>query len=85
MVLTCERWEKTLDRIGKSSGSQFILVSEASVSRFVEFDTKQNNLFTIGGIILAQGAKGVPIGGFISAQLAEIWAVWKEHEEFFAT
>ena len=28
---------------------------------------------------MAQGGKGVPIGGFLSAQAAEIWAVWKEH------
>ena len=26
--------------------------------------------------------KGVPIGGFISAQAAELWAIWKEHRVF---
>ena len=76
---------KALDRIGKASGTQFFLVSESAVRRFVEFDTRLNNLFTIGRVLLAKGTKGVPIGGFISAQLAEIWAVWKEHEGFFAT
>ena len=77
--------EKALDRMGKASGTQFFLVSESAVRRFVEFDTRLNNLFTIGRVILAQATKCVPIGGFIFAQLAEIWAVWKEHKGFFAT
>ena len=27
---------------------------------------------------MCQGAKGVPIGGFVSAQIAELWAMWRE-------
>ena len=29
-------------------------------------------------LIIKQGIKGVPIGGFLSAQLTEIWATWRE-------
>ena len=45
---------------------------------YVLFDTSQCNLFTLGQLIIKQGAKGVPTGGFLSAQLAEIWAIWRE-------
>ena len=48
------------------------------VTRFVRFDTYDNVLFVAGPVILRQGLRGVPIGGFISAQLAEIWAIWRE-------
>ena len=42
------------------------------------FNTEFCNLFTIGELIIPQGLKGVPIGGYLSAQLAEIWATWRE-------
>ena len=32
--------------------------------------------------MLAQGGKGIPIGGFISAQAAELWAMWRERHLF---
>ena len=68
-----------LDRIGRSTAPGYTVVREECVSRFVDFDLDNNVLFTAGGVILAQGGKGVPIGGFISAQAAEIWAIWKDH------
>ena len=37
-----------------------------------------SNLITLGQLIIKQGVKGLPIGGFLSAQLAESWATWRE-------
>ena len=59
------------------------MLSEAEVLRFVEFDMTENVFLTVGAIILCQGARGIPIGGFLSAQIAEIWACWKEYTGFF--
>ena len=39
-------------------------------------------LVVLGQLIRRQGVRGVPIGGFISAQLAEIWAAWREQMVF---
>ena len=79
LSFSVSRESNHLDRIGRSTAAGFTVVHEACVSRFVDFDLDDNVLFTAGGVILAQGGKGVPIGGFISAQAAEIWAIWKEH------
>ena len=35
-------------------------------------------MFLLDQIVLQQGSSGVPIGGFLGAQLAELWALWKE-------
>ena len=67
-----------LDRMGKASARQFHLLTEDEVLRFAEYDLCSNVLLAIGPLILSQGDKGVPIGGFISAQIAEIWAAWRE-------
>ena len=69
---------KTLDRIGQASSDGYFLFSEAELLRFVDFDIYNNNVFTMGPIILKQGANGVPIGGFVLAQLAELWAMWRD-------
>ena len=59
------------------------VVQEDCVVHFVDFDLDDDVLFTPrGGGGLAQGGKGVPIGGFISVQAAKIWAIWKEHYMF---
>ena len=44
----------------------------------MSFDLFDNVLFTAGAVVLQQNGKGVPIGGFISAQAAELRAMWKE-------
>ena len=72
---------KCLDRLGKSADRQFTVVNDDHLTRFVKFDLQQNVLFVLGSLILRPGGKGVPIGGFISAQLAELWALWKEHTQ----
>ena len=56
-----------LDRIGKATAPGFVLVDEQCVTRFVKLDLDDNVLFTAAAVVLAQGATGVPIGGFISA------------------
>ena len=67
-----------MDRIGTASSSDFYTISFEEVKRYVLFDTEFCNLFTTGELIIQQGLKGVPIGGYLSAQLAEIWATWRE-------
>ena len=69
--------QRHLDRVATSS-SDFTTISFDEVKRYVVFDTEFCNLFTIGELIIQQGLKGVPIGGYLSAQLAEIWATWRE-------
>ena len=62
------RESKHLDRVGTSAAQRFLVVDAAAIMRFLDFDLGQNVLFTAGGVVLAQGGKGVPIGGFIPAQ-----------------
>ena len=67
-----------LDRKGTGASSTFRSVNEDEIKQYVSFDTKSINLFHVGPIILKQGLKGVPIGSFLSAQLSEIWAIWRD-------
>ena len=53
--------------MGKASARHFHLLTEDEVLRFAEYDLCSNVLLAIGPLILSQGDKGVPIGGFISA------------------
>ena len=75
LSFSVSRESNHLDRIGRSTAAGCTVVHEAFVSRFVDFDLDDNVLFTAGGVIVAQGGKGNPIGGFISAQAAQIWAI----------
>ena len=34
--------------------------------------------------MLSQGSKGVPIGGLLPAQFAELWPAWREFRFFFS-
>ena len=74
---------KHLDRLGSAASKDFYIVSSDQVLRYVKFDIEDCNLFTLGNLILKQGVKGVPIGGFLSAQLAELWAIWREEMTLF--
>ena len=69
---------KKLDRPGKGASNDFVNMSDDQVLRYVLFDIHEDTLFAFGNLILSRGRKGVPIGGFLSAQLAEIWCSWKE-------
>ena len=74
---------KHLDRIGTGSSDQFYNISSAAVLRYVQFELFENELFVLGPVILSQGDKGVPIGGFLSAQISELWALWREAQYAF--
>ena len=73
------REARSLDRVGKSSHRQFRVLSEEEVTRFVDYDLFDNVLFVLQRLVLQEIGSGVPIGGFISAQLAELWALWREN------
>ena len=70
--------------VGKSSARTFHVVHEDMVKRFLKFNLRGNTLLSLGTMILRQGARGVPIGEFLSAQLAEIWCAWREYRSLFA-
>ena len=75
--------EKDLDRFGRNSATSFVTLSEEEVQRFVQFDMAENVFLAVGPILLSHGAKGIPIGGFLSTQIAEIWACWREFTSLF--
>ena len=76
--------DKGLDRVGKSSARAFRLVAAKQVMHFLHFNMHGNTLLVSGQVLLEQGQRGVPIGEFLSAQLAEIWAAWREYTRLFA-
>ena len=43
----------------------------------------ENVFLRVGTVILCQGARGIPIGGLLSAQIAEIWACSKAYIGLF--
>ena len=77
--------DKSLDRVGKAAGKDFRMITAEQIIRFLQFNMKGNTLLVAGRVLLQQGQRGVPIGEFLSAQLAEIWAAWKEFSKLFAT
>ena len=58
-----------LDRIGTATGKNYRVFSLEQVTHFVHWDLHANTLFAVWGVVLQQSECGVPIGGFISAQL----------------
>ena len=50
--------------------------------RYVHWDIHHNIWFSAGPVLMAQGDKGVPIGGFLSAQQMILWAISKERKLF---
>ena len=71
--------ERSLDRLGKSSCEDFFCFESTAVVKYVKWDLFNNTLFCVGPLVMAQGKRGVPIGGFISAQCAELWCIYREH------
>ena len=67
-----------LDHIGKAADGGFRAVPLEDVFQFVRWDLEHNTLFEVDGWVLTQNIKGVPIGGFWSAQLMCIWALVQE-------
>ena len=67
-----ERW---LDRIGKAADRGFRAVPLEDVLKLVRGDLDHNTLSEMDAWVLNKNIKGVPIGGFLSAQLICIWAL----------
>ena len=74
--------KRSLDRLGKSASEDFFTFESCVVLKYVKWDLYKNTFFCIGPMIMAQGKRGVPIGGFISAQCAELWCIYKEYLAF---
>ena len=68
---------KRLDKLGRGSSTDCSSISEEEVIRYVLFDIEDDIRLVFGRLILRQGGKGVLIGGFRSAQLAEMWCSWR--------
>ena len=72
------RGVRKLDRLGRGSSTDYISILEEEVMRYVRFDIEDDIRLVFARLILRQGGKGVPIGGFLSAHLGEIWCSWRE-------
>ena len=70
--------ERLLDRIGSATERHFRVVPLEDLLKFVRWDLYENTLFEWQGWVLNQNIKGVPIGGYLSAQLMCIWALVQE-------
>ena len=70
--------ERSLDRIGKAADRGFRAVPLEDFLNLVRWDLDHNTLFEKDGLVLNQNIKGVPIGGFLSAQLMCIRALVQE-------
>ena len=69
---------RMLDRVGHAADRNFRVFSIENVMDYVEWDLNDNTLFTLWGVVMRQAKKGVPIGGYLSAQLMCIWALVQE-------
>ena len=70
--------ERSLDRIGKAADRGFRAVPLEDVLKFVKLDLNHNTLFEMDGWVLNQNIQGLPIGGFLSAQLMCLRALVQE-------
>ena len=64
--------------MGHAADRNFSIYTIKNVLDFVQWDFNENTLFTLWGIVMRQAKKGVPIGGYLSAQLMCIWALVQE-------
>ena len=69
---------RVLDRIGHAADRNFRVFTIEQVLKFVDWDLKDNTLFALWGVVMRQAKQGVPIGGYLSAQLMCIWALTQE-------
>ena len=71
-VFSISRESKHLDLVGNSAAQSFLVVDEAAIMRFLDFDSDQNVLFTAGGVVLAQGWRSQLPALFTKG----IWYAW---------
>ena len=67
-----------LDRLGAASSNHFLVLTRRQVKTYVKFELFDKCFFTMGLLFFLQGTTGIPIGGFLSAQLTELWCIWRE-------
>ena len=58
-----------LDRVGHAADRNFRVFTIENVLQFVDWDLEDNPLFALWGVVMKQAKRGVPIGGYPSAQL----------------
>ena len=58
-----------LDRIGHAADKNFRVFTIENVLDFVDWDLQDNTLFALWEVVMKQAKQGVPIGGYLSAQL----------------
>ena len=73
---------KPLDRLGDRTMRNYRVLTLEDFVMFVDWDLNQNTLFEVWGVVLHQAKRGVPIGGFLSAQLMCLWALVQENAFF---
>ena len=66
------------DRLGKSAGSDFTVMSFEQIHKYVVWELYHNTYFCVDQILMRQGERGVPMGAFLSAQLMVLSAIAKE-------
>ena len=70
--------DRHTDRIGKSADSDFTVLSFEQIHKYVVWELYHNTYFCVDQILMRQGERGVPIGGFLSAQLMVLYAIAQE-------
>ena len=68
--------------MSKMSSHFFYNMLQDAVMRYVMWDTRHNVWVYIGSMLMAQGDKGVPIGGFFRAHEMIPWAISKGRNVF---
>ena len=66
------------DRLGKSADPDFTVLSYDPIHKYVVWELYHSTYFCVNQILMRQSERGVPIGGFLSAQLMVLYAVAKE-------
>ena len=67
-----------LYRVCTASSDHFVVITGRQAKTYVEFELFDNCFFTMGPLIMLQGTTGIPVGAFLSAQLTELWCIWRE-------
>lgn len=83
LFFSLSKMDKAFDRIGKSTSEDFFILDVQMVERYLSWDLEENVLLTLDTTVMSQGTRGVPIRGFLSAQIAELWCIYKEHISIF--
>ena len=78
LILLTRATLHSFDRVGTCTRREYWTIPHAFVDKSVKWDLHKNVLFVVGCLILSQGQGGVPIGGRLSAQFADLWCVWRE-------